>query len=197
LHQPTRDELIDKVFPRSVLEPLVRNEILQMLWIALAFGIAFRQFKNHQIAQGKTDYLPLETAIEVGLRLMMQVLLWVIAVIPVAVFSVVVAVVGRQGLDALKSLGVFVLVVLAALAAQFAFYLLRILLEGRTSPLRVLAGVRDALVTAFATASSTATMPINPPRSHSTRSPSPVAGSSPRARRRWRNGPRRRCSTRL
>lgn len=160
IHQPTRDEVVDKVFPRSVLEPIVTNEVLQLLWVALAFGIAFRQLKNRQIAEGKSDYLGIEKAIGIGLELLMQVLLWVIAVIPLAVFCVVVSVVGQQGLGALTSLGVFIGTVLLALAGQMTFYLLRIRLQGRTSPLRVVRGMADALTTAFSTSSSTATMPI-------------------------------------
>lgn len=160
IKQPTRDEIVDKVFPRSVLEPIVTNEVLQLLWVALAFGIAFRQFKNRQVAEGNTDYLGIEKAIGVLLSLLMQVLMWVIAIIPLAVFSVVTSIVGQQGLGALSSLGVFILTVLLALCGQMAFYLLRIRLQGRTSPLRVLRGMGDALTTAFSTSSSTATMPI-------------------------------------
>lgn len=160
IHQPSRDEIVDTVVPRSVLEPIVTNQVLQLLWVALAFGIAFRQFKNKQIAEGKTDYLGIEKAIGILLSLLMQILMWVIAIIPIAVFCVVTSIVGQKGLGALSALGVFIGTVLLALAGQMAFYLLRIRLQGRTSPLRVLRGMGDALTTAFSTSSSTVAMPI-------------------------------------
>lgn len=160
IHQPSRDEIVDTVVPRSVLEPIVTNQVLQLLWVALAFGIAFRQFKNGQIAENKSDYLGIEKAIGILLSLLMQILMWVITIIPLAVFCVVTSIVGQQGLGALSSLGAFIGTVLLALAGQMAFYLLRIRLQGRTSPLRVLRSMGDALTTAFSTSSSTATMPI-------------------------------------
>ncbi len=153
-------DIVVNAVPRTVLEPIVENDVFKLIAVALAFGIAFRQFKNRQIVEGKADYLPVEKVIGIGLTLLLQILMWVIAVIPVAVFSVVLSVVGRQGLGALFELGAFILVVLAALLGQLIFYVLRIRLQAGTAPLRVVRGVFDALVTAFSTASSTATMPI-------------------------------------
>ncbi len=50
--------------------------------------------------------------------------------------------------------------VLAALSIQCAYYLTRIRLQSWVRPRQVFAGMRDALVMAFSTASSTATMPV-------------------------------------
>ncbi len=160
IKQPTQEEIVNKFLPRSILQPLVENEILQLLWIALAFGIAFRQFKNRQVAEGKEDYLLIEKPIGIILGLLMTILMWVIALIPFAVLSVVIAVVGQQGINALQSLLGFILVVVAALVCQLLFYMVRIALQARRSPFAVISGVSDALVTAFSTASSTVTMPI-------------------------------------
>jgi len=50
--------------------------------------------------------------------------------------------------------------VLLALAIQLAYYLARIRLQSWLRPVQVLRGLRDAIVMAFSTASSTATMPV-------------------------------------
>jgi Na+/H+-dicarboxylate symporter len=55
---------------------------------------------------------------------------------------------------------VFVIAVLAALSLQLTYYLLRIRFGSWVHPLDALRGMRDALVMAFSTASSTITMPV-------------------------------------
>ncbi|HBH80248.1 MAG TPA: dicarboxylate/amino acid:cation symporter, partial [Nitrospira sp.] len=59
-----------------------------------------------------------------------------------------------------KALGMFVVSVLLALAIQTVYYLVRIRFGSWVSPGQLLRGGRDALVMAFSTASSTATMPV-------------------------------------
>jgi Na+/H+-dicarboxylate symporter len=153
-------DLPSNAVPTNLLEPITSGDVFKLILPALAFGIAIRQFKNRQIRDGKTDYLGLERGIGIGFDLLLTVLLWVIVTIPLAVLCVVTAVVGKQGPRALAEFLPFILVVILALLVQLAYYLVRIGLETRAGPLRVLAGVRDALATAFSTASSTATMPI-------------------------------------
>jgi DAACS family dicarboxylate/amino acid:cation (Na+ or H+) symporter len=66
----------------------------------------------------------------------------------------------RLGFDVLKQLGAYVLVVLGALALhQFGVYSLSVWWLGRMSPLFFFRSIRDAMVTAFSTASSNATLP--------------------------------------
>jgi Na+/H+-dicarboxylate symporter len=65
-----------------------------------------------------------------------------------------------QGLEPFKSLGAFVVAVLLALSLQMAYYLVRIKFASWCNPLQVLVNMRDALVMAFSTGSSTATMPV-------------------------------------
>jgi Na+/H+-dicarboxylate symporter len=55
---------------------------------------------------------------------------------------------------------VFVIAVIIALLLQLAYYLVRIYFGSWANPFAVLRGMRDALVMAFSTASSTATMPV-------------------------------------
>jgi hypothetical protein len=67
---------------------------------------------------------------------------------------------GASGFLPLAALGSFVFAVLVALALQTAYYLTRDRLGSWVRPFRLLGGIRDALVIAFSTASSTVTMPV-------------------------------------
>ena len=85
---------------------------------------------------------------------------WVIALVPIAVFGIVAQTIALKGFEPFKSLGIFVITVIVALLLQAGYYLTRVKLESWVSPKRFIVGGSDALITAFSTASSTATMPI-------------------------------------
>jgi Na+/H+-dicarboxylate symporter len=98
--------------------------------------------------------------IDTAFAAFMVVLHWIIDIIPFAVFGVVASIVATRGFDPFKALGAFVLSVLLALFLQMCYYLMRVRLQSWVRPGRLLQGSSDALLTAFSTASSTATMPI-------------------------------------
>jgi DAACS family dicarboxylate/amino acid:cation (Na+ or H+) symporter len=145
-------QLIDNV-PASLLRPLVENNVIGVVLLAIAFGIAARQ-------QTGEKRKVLEQVVGVAFDLVIRVLHWVIAAVPFAVFGKVASIVGQSGFQPFRALGVFVVAVLCALALQSTFYLVRIRLGSWVRPLALLRGIRDALVMAFSTASSTATMPV-------------------------------------
>jgi DAACS family dicarboxylate/amino acid:cation (Na+ or H+) symporter len=145
-------QLIDNV-PESLLRPLVDNKVIGVVLLAIAFGIAARQ------QSGERRKL-LENLVGVAFDLVIRVLHWVIALVPFAVFGKVASIVGQSGFQPFRALGMFVLAVLCALLLQALYYLVRIRLGSWVRPLALLRGIRDALVMAFSTASSTATMPV-------------------------------------
>jgi DAACS family dicarboxylate/amino acid:cation (Na+ or H+) symporter len=151
---PNPLELFIDNIPKSLLGPLAdEGKVIAVIILAVAFGIALRRLKDHPI-RNVTD------AVEVGFRSLITILHWIIEVIPLAVFGIVAAIIGREGFSAFVNLGAFVLAVLVALALQTTYYLVRIRLGSWPAPWHVLKGMRDALVMAFSTASSTATMPV-------------------------------------
>ena len=151
--------LTDSV-PDSVIKPLVDNNVLQLIFVALAFGVMLRALKTEQIASGKTDYLPIEQVLTTLFKAVMGVLKWVITLVPLAVFGIVAKTVALHGFAPFKSLGALILAVLLALFFQSCYYLVRLYLGSWVHPISFLAGTSDALLTAFSTASSTATIPV-------------------------------------
>mgnify|MGYP003351587197 CR=1 FL=1 len=91
---------------------------------------------------------------------LITVLHWVIDIVPIGVLSIVANVVGTKGFAPFQALGAFILAVLLALLLQTGWYLIRIRFFSWCRPLDVLCGMRDALLMAFSTGSSTATMPV-------------------------------------
>jgi Na+/H+-dicarboxylate symporter len=145
-------QLLDNI-PGSLLRPLVENQVIGVIMIAVAFGLAGRRLIPARSAQ-------LEAALEIGFDLILIVLHWVIALVPIAVFCKVAFVVGTQGFKPFVALGWFIVAVLLALLLQATYYLTRVKLASWVSPIKLLRGTRDALAMAFSTASSTVTMPV-------------------------------------
>jgi Na+/H+-dicarboxylate symporter len=139
--------------PTSIVRPLVENNVIGVIMIAVAFALAARKLES---SRRQSVLNGLETAFD----LILIVLHWVIATVPIAVFCKVGFVVGTAGFKPFVALGWFIAAVLVGLSLQAAYYLVRIQLSSWVSPVRLLRGTRDALAMAFSTASSTATMPV-------------------------------------
>ena len=144
-------QLLDNV-PQSLLGPLGdQGKVIGVIFIAVAFGIALRR-------SPKKDSV-LEW-VNLGLDTLIIILHWIIAFVPLAVFGLVASIIGLRGFGAFHALAIFVLAVILALLIQAAYYLTRIRLCSWVRPMQLLRGGRDALVMAFSTGSSTATMPV-------------------------------------
>lgn len=140
--------------PKSLLGPLGDDgKVIGVIFIAVAFGMALRKERERPL--GTVGHL-----VELFLESLIKILHWIIALVPFAVFGIVASIVGTQGFAQFKALGIFVLCVLLALTIQATYYLLRIRFGSWVRPIDLLRGGRDALVMAFSTASSTATMPV-------------------------------------
>jgi Na+/H+-dicarboxylate symporter len=140
--------------PKSLLGPLGdEGKVIGVIFVAVAFGMALRKERERPL--GTVGHL-----VELFLESLIKILHWTIAVVPLAVFGIVASIVGTEGFAPFKALGIFVASVLFALTIQTGYYLLRIRFGSWVRPGELLRGGRDALVMAFSTASSTATMPV-------------------------------------
>ena len=140
--------------PKSILGPLGdKQNVIGIIMIAIAFGMALRGLQARPVAT-------VRDLVEVAYESLVTVLHWIIHLVPLGVFAIVAQVVGTQGFGLFRAMAMFIVAVLVALLLQATWYLVRIRLFSWPKPSSVLLGVRDALVMAFSTDSSTATMPV-------------------------------------
>ncbi len=155
------EDLLGKI-PGSVVKPLADNDIMSVILIALAIGVGLRkvreQTREHPAEQNVLELI--EAFLDAGFRLIMVVLHWILELVPLAVFGVVALNVGTKGMNAFRPMLWLVVSVLLALSLQAAYYLLRVSMGSWVRPGRFLSGGSEALLTAFSTASSAATLPI-------------------------------------
>lgn len=151
---PNPVEIIVNNIPKSLLGPLGdQQNVIGVIIIAVAFGVGLRKSKDRPIRV-------FHDLVGIAYDAILVVLHWVIHLVPIGVLCIVASVVGEKGFEPFKALGAFVVAVIVALLLQSAWYLVRIRIFSWARPLYVLQGMRDSLVMAFSTASSTATMPV-------------------------------------
>ena len=137
-HKSISDLLIDLV-PRSIGEPFTQNHLAQLVVLTLALGIGLVKIRDAQKAKGERSFQVVVDLLTIGFELLMKVLLWVVALSPLAVFGVVASVVGqREAMDVLRSLIALIGVVALGLALQVTWYLAQMVVLAGMSPLRFL-----------------------------------------------------------
>ncbi len=153
------NDFILKAIPKSFVDPFLHNDIVSLIVVALALGMALRTYR-HRDGAAEQRVSVVMNGLEGVFDLVLIMLHWVFLLVPVAVFSVVVATISANGLQPLVSMGHFVVTVLVALGLQFAFYMARIRAGSWVRPGRFVKGASEALALAFSTASSTAALPV-------------------------------------
>ncbi|MEP6672258.1 MAG: dicarboxylate/amino acid:cation symporter [Chthoniobacter sp.] len=155
------EDLLQKFIPTNLIDGFRENEIIPVLALAVAFGIALRGVRRKVGVAAETDGVATLTALcDTFFQAVMVMLHWLFHLVPLAVFAVVAATVGTQGFGPLLKMANFVGAVLVALGLQGVFYLVRLRFGSWVRPAIFLKHSADALLTAFSTSSSAATLPV-------------------------------------
>ncbi len=147
-------EIFLRMVPPNIVAAAAKGEMLGIIFFCLLFGY-FMTRLDHEIAE------PLFRFWNGVFHVMMRMTEWVMMFAPIGVFGLVSRVVIKTGFDAAGPLLIFALVVLAALAFHTLVTLpLLLKLVARVSPLAMLRVISPAMLMAFSTASSSATLPV-------------------------------------
>ncbi len=152
-------EILTEIVPKSVGDALAQNNLAQLVLITIAASIALAKVRNAQRSRGDQSYQTVVNLVTIGFEVLMMVLLWVVALIPLAVFGVVATSVAREGFELFRHLGWFIVVVLVGLCCQLMLYLVELGVFARMSPSRFLRSATDVIASTFSTSSTVATIP--------------------------------------
>ena len=147
-------EIFLRMVPPNIIAAAAQGEMLGLIFFSILFGY-FMTRLEHEAAE------PLFRFWDGLFKVMMKMTEFVMAFAPIGVFGLVAETIVRTGFDAAGPLLVFALTVLGALAFH-AVVTLPILIKviAKVSPLWLYKAVSPALLTAFSTASSSATLPV-------------------------------------
>ncbi len=132
---------------------LSQGNVLAVVVFALILGVA--------LVMGGERYKNILVLLQEALEVCMRIVSWIMRLAPLGIFALLLKLVALQDLAMLSTLGKFVSVVLGTTLFHGVVVLPLILFvfTGK-SPLWFWRGAREALVTAFATSSSSATLPV-------------------------------------
>ena len=159
-------DLVLELVPKNVPDALVRADMLQIIFFCLLVGVVILQLpdaRRKRMSELFQDFF----------ELMMKMTHWIILTAPVGVFAIVARVVyqqvgsihdpgalGRFG-DLIATMGSYMFTVAGGLAIHALVTLPLILwLVAKVNPRKQLGALSPALLTAFSTASSSATLPL-------------------------------------
>ena len=146
-------QFLDNI-PQSFVGPFGDHaNTIGVILIAVAVGLVVRGLDKR--SRDSVDH-----ATDIGMKVMIGILHYVIQLVPLAVMAKVAYIIGKEGFEPFKAVAWFIFAVLLALALQGAYYLVRIRIGSWVRPWNLIKGTRDATIMAFSTASSTATMPV-------------------------------------
>jgi proton glutamate symport protein len=147
-------DILLQVVPSNIIDTFGRGQMLGLIFFSLIFGYCISKIdsRNASILTGFWQGL---------FEAMIQFTHIIMKVLPIGVFFLVAKVFAEAGFKSLHSLGLFTLTVLIGLAV-FMFIALPLLLKivGKVRPRYHFKAMAPALITAFSTSSSSATLPV-------------------------------------
>ena len=147
-------DIFTRMLPPNIVAAAHDGQMLGLIVFSILFGIFMTRIKS-----------PLQTTLKnfwQGVAdTMVQVTLFIMRFAPIGVFCLIAETVSATGFGAfMPVLGFFITVVVALALHTFVILPLALKLLGRVSPLRHFDAMTPALLTAFSTASSSATLPL-------------------------------------
>jgi Na+/H+-dicarboxylate symporter len=147
----TLKDFITHLVPKSIVEAMANNEILQIVVFSIFFGVGVA-------ALGEKGKMVADMAEQVS-QVMLKVTGYVMSVAPLAVFAAVAAVIATKGLGVLVTYGAFIGGFYLALVLLWALLLFGGFVVIGPSISRLIARIREPVILAFSTASSEAAYP--------------------------------------
>ncbi len=150
-------DIIVNIVPDNIFKAFVENNMLQIIFFAILFGFFISQLKNEKYRNQLTTFF------NASFEVVMKLTQFVIKFAPLGIFGLIAVIISRQNnlLELFKSLGLYMVTVLAGLAFH-AFVTLPLVLKfiAKVKPMRHFKAMSDALIMAFSTSSSGATLPV-------------------------------------
>lgn len=141
--------------PNNAVKAMAEGDMLAVMVFALLLGIGLATTRTEAARR-------FEDTLQGLYDVIMRLLGMVLELAPFGVACLLFTLTARLGLDVLWQLGAYVLAVVLALAVhQFVVYPASVLWLGGTNPVKFFLAIRPAMLTAFSTASSNATLPTS------------------------------------
>lgn len=148
---PSLNEVLLNIIPNNPFESLVNGNMLQVIFFAILLGSAISITNKKKLTDFFNDFN----------LVIMKVLSISLVIAPVGIFCLISKTFATQGLGSIIELAKYFFVVVFVLILHVIFvYLPIIRIIGKTKVINFFNGIKEALIFAFSTSSSSATIPV-------------------------------------
>mgnify|MGYP003681878488 CR=1 FL=1 len=152
--KPSLIEVLIDIVPKNPFVAFTKGNLLQVIFLAILFGIVLSLIQKEKSEIIIKILEALNDAI-------IQVVHIIMRVAPYGVLALIAAVIGQYGVDIIVTLLKYSLVVIGGLVLYtISINSLSVKILGRTNPLLFFKAVKEAIIIAFSTSSSSATLPV-------------------------------------
>jgi Na+/H+-dicarboxylate symporter len=144
-------DFISHVFPKSFIEAMANNEILQIVVFALFFGVATG-------AIGEKGDVVIK-AMDAFAHVILKITGYVMKLAPIAVFGAITVVIAKQGVGVLSTYAIFISEFYFSLLILWLFIIAAGFIVLRTRAFKLVNNIKDAILVAFSTSTSEAAYP--------------------------------------
>lgn len=138
---------------QNPFKALSNGDVLAVVVFALLLGIA--------LVVGGERYKNIVNLFQEFQDLMMRIIGWIMRLAPIGIFALIIKLVATQNIELLSTLATFIIIIIVTTLVHGAVVLpLLLYLITKKTPLWFWRGARESLITAFATSSSSATLPV-------------------------------------
>ena len=147
-------ELVLSIVPQNVVQAAANSDMLAIIFFAMVFGLSI------SLLPARTRGT-LQDLFEALFQAMMRLTTGIIRFLPIGVFALMTTMIANTGFQTFRALGLYMLTIASSLTIHLFLTLpLLLLLLGRITPRVHFANMREALLVAFSTSSSGATLPV-------------------------------------
>jgi Na+/H+-dicarboxylate symporter len=146
-------QLISAFLPTNIFGSMLNNEMLQIVILALIFGIAL-------VSINPKKSLPMLELLGSLQEVCMTIVKWFILIAPLAVFGLMAKLTAQTGIETLIGTSVYIATVILGLLLLLGFYSLIVFIVKGMNPIKFFNKIRDVQLLAFSTSSSAAVMPL-------------------------------------
>ncbi len=151
---PSFVDTLVNIIPTNPLQAMVGGEMLQVIFFAALVGIALAALKEK--IQRTTHIL------EEANKILMYLVTLIMYTAPFGTFALLASAIGQQGFSAMKAMALYMITVVLALILHVVLVYSSVLkVWGKRSPIWFFKNFYPAMLVAFSTASSNATLPFS------------------------------------
>lgn len=152
------NDILMRIVPENIFQSMVKGEILPIIFFAIMFGVFITQVNDKY-------KVSLTTFFEAVFEVMMKMTMFIIKFTPLGIFGIVSREVARNAgnlADIAGGMAIYMLTVVLALVIHALITLpLIVRFIAKAKPFKHLNNMATPLLTAFSTASSSATLPLS------------------------------------